>query len=276
MCKTKKTLFLVLAFLLVCTSAYGQDDPSGSDKWQFEVSPYGFLPAMKGDMTASGQTATVDLSFGDIIDNFDVIAFSNRIVARKGKLGLIFDIAYTSLKTDVTLNTSLPPATIGIDVDIEDLVLDFGVSYRAVDKLFNGKRLWIEPIGGLRYHYLKQEIGLNVAVTLPPPVGATAAGTTLGGDEGWVEPFVGGLMGIALTEKWTFLLRADAGGFGIGDASDLTWNIITGFGYRFSDRAAVKFGYRFQGVDYETGSGADRFGTDIDLDGPMVGVTFNF
>ena len=274
--KTKKISFLFLVFMLACTSAYAYEDQSGSDKWQFNVTPYFFAPAYEGDMTVDGQTVSADLSFGDILDNFDVMGFSNRVVARKGKLGLIFDIAYLSLETEIDLATLTPPVSIGIDIEIEDLSLDFGVSYRAVDTMIAGKRLWIEPIGGLRYHYFKQEIDLDVSVTLPGPLGTKSAGTTLGGDEEWVEPFVGGRMLIALSEKITFLLRGDAGGFGIGDASDLTWNILAGFDYRFSERVSAKLGYRFMGFDYETGSGADRFGADVDMAGLMLGVTFNF
>jgi opacity protein-like surface antigen len=276
MFRDKNMFFLIVAFMLVCTSAYAYDNPSGSDKWQIQVNPYFFAPGLEGDLTVNGQTATVDLSFDDILDNFDVIGFSNRVVARKGKLGLIFDIAYVGATTEVKLETLAPPSSIGVDVDIADLSLDFGVSYRVVDTIVAGKRLWIEPLGGLRYHYFKQEIDLNVDVTFPPPVGAKSRGATLGGDEDWVEPFVGGLMGIDLTDKFSFLLRGDAGGFGMGDASDLTWNILAGLDYRFSQRASVKLGYRFQGFDYETGSGAERFGADLDLNGPMLGAIIRF
>ena len=273
MCKVKKVLFLILVFMLVCTSAYADDGSSDSDKWQFAISPYGFLPGLDGDLTVAGQTVSADLSFSDILDNFDVVAFSNRVTARKGKLDIIFDISYISLETDVNLSTVIPPGSIGANVKVKYLNMDFGVAYRVVDTKISGKRLWIEPLGGLRYVYFEEKIGLDVDVTLPPPGGPKSKGATLGGDENWIEPFVGGRMGIALSEKFTFLLRYDASGFDIGDASKLTWNLVTGFDYRFSQRASAKFGYRFQGFDYMTGSGADNFGADVNFDGPMLGVT---
>jgi hypothetical protein len=262
-------IFLVaLALLLTMGPAYGQDSPSAPDAWQFEVTPYFFAPALDGDLTVDGQTVSADLSFGDILDNFDVFGLSARVVARKGKWGIILDVATISLETDVTLQTPTPVSS-GIDVDVTDTVVDLGVSYRAVETVFAGKPLWIEPIAGGRYHYLKQDIGINVNV---PGVGGP--GTTLGGDEDWVEPFVGMLMGLSLTQKFSFLLRGDIGGFTAG--SDLTWNALAAIDYRFSQLASLKLGYRVQGVDYDTGSGATRFGEDITLNGPMVGVTFYF
>jgi hypothetical protein len=203
-----KVLFIALLLLFITLPAHGQSSSTTSDTWQFEVSPYLFLPAVEGDATVNGQTMPLDLSFGDILDNFDVFGLSGRVRARKGKWGIIFDVATLSLETEVIPNIPIPPVTAAINVDIQDTVVDLGVSYRVVETEVGGKRLWIEPLVGVRYHYLKQEIGLKIDILFPDdPPGLVPAGTVLGGDEDWFEPLVGGIIGLALTEKFTLLLR---------------------------------------------------------------------
>jgi opacity protein-like surface antigen len=160
-------------------------------------------------------------------------------------------------------------ATIDVDVDITDSVFDFAVGYRLVEKpLGDGSRtLLIEPFAGGRYHYLKQEIDLSAGGS---PI------TTLGGSEDWVEPIVGGRIALVLTEKLKFLLRGDVGGFGIGSASDLTWNLIAALDFQPWEKTSLKLGYRHFDMDYEKGSGTRAFGFDGQIYGPQVGVTFYF
>ena len=64
-----------------------------------------------------------------------------------------------------------------------------GLAYQLIDtpvREGGGQRLTSEPLGGVRYAYLKQELRLDVAVA-----GIGGIGTTFGGSEEWVEPFVG-------------------------------------------------------------------------------------
>jgi opacity protein-like surface antigen len=256
---------IVLALMFICPLAYAQDS-SDTKAWKFEVTPYFWAPTLDAVSTVSGQSVAMDLSFSDIWDNFDVFGLSARVEAWKGKCGLIFDGMYLDLDGDFSLQTPGPP-TIGVDVDIEQTMLDFAVSYRLVE----APRLSFETIVGARYTDLKQEITLDVTYS---PVGPP--GTVLGGSENWVEPFVGGRMVYGINERWKFLLRGDVGGFGIGSASDLTWNLLAGFDYRPWQRASIKLAYRIYSIDYERGSGTDKFGFDGELHGPMVGVTFYF
>ena len=46
----------------------GDTDP---DKWSFEVSPYAWTAALKGDLRVRNTTARVDASFSDIFHNLD-------------------------------------------------------------------------------------------------------------------------------------------------------------------------------------------------------------
>ena len=282
MLKSKRFIFFGLVFLLVSTMAYGQDDPSDSDKWEFEVTPYFWAPAIDADNTVSGQTSAVDMSFVDIVDAAATLfGLMARVEAWKGKWGLIFDGVYIDVTIEDDAQLETPPVSVGIEVEVAQSILDFAVSYRVAEVSLGDNQdtqtgkttpaLRFEPIAGLRYNYLKQEIGLDVNV---PGVGSR--GTTLGGSEEWIDPFVGGRILLIVNEKLTFGLRGDVGGFGIGDASDLAWNLILGVGYQPWKRVSLKLAYRIYDLDYETGSGRDTFGFDGQMKGPMLGATIYF
>ncbi len=83
-------------------------------------------------------------------------------------------------------------------------------------------------------------------------------------------------MMVELSETWTAAVRGDIGGFGIGEASDLTWNVLAGFDYRAWENTSIKFGYRIYDIDYEGGSGAEAIGLDVRIRGPWLAVTMHF
>jgi hypothetical protein len=275
-------LIFLLIFIAVIVVAGAAEQKPVTDKWEFKVTPYLWAPAIDADTTVSGQTAESDMSFGDIVDAADTLfGLMARVEAWKGKWGLIFDGMYidVTIKDDAQLET--PPANVGIEVEIAQSMLEFAVSYRVAEVSLGDNQdaqtgkttptLRFEPIAGLRYNYLKQEIDLNIDV---PGVGSR--GTTLGGSEEWFDPFVGGRILLIVNEKLNFGLRGDVGGFGIGDASDLAWNLILGVGYQPWQRVSLKLAYRVYDLDYETGSGKDTFGFDGQMKGPMFGATIYF
>ena len=92
--------------------------------------------------------------------------------------------------------------------------------------------------------------------------------------EFWVDPVIIARLSKTINDTWQFQLRTDIGGFGIG--SDLTWLIQGGVGYRFSKLFQTTIGYRIIGMDYEKGSGAERFRYDVNTSGPMLKLGFNF
>ncbi len=54
----------------------GEDIQIDEGRWEISFTPYAWIPDVKAKSTIAGGTVSLDLSFGDIIDNFDVIAFS--------------------------------------------------------------------------------------------------------------------------------------------------------------------------------------------------------
>ncbi|MEE9575440.1 MAG: hypothetical protein V3W03_05005, partial [Gammaproteobacteria bacterium] len=215
----------------------------------------------------------VDLGFDDIVDNLDFGAMG-RVEAWKGKWGLFFDGLFLNLSADKSFKGRSGITNFSLDADVRIGAADFGLAYRLFEQRFgneNKQSLAFEPYGGLRYAYLREKIDLTVDI---PGVGS--AGRTLGTSEDWVEPFVGGRVIWGLNDKLAINIAGDAGGFGIGSASDLTWQIKGSVDYKLSENMTFNAGYRYMELDYSRGSGANEFGIDLRAKGPFVGLQILF
>ncbi len=98
----------------------------------------------------------------------------------------------------------------------------------------------------------------------------------LGDSADWLEPFFGLRAIVPLSERVELMTRGDIGGFGIGSASDSTWNFLVGASYKVSDRVDVSLAYRWLGLDFTQGSGKSEFGEDVQARGPQLGATIRF
>ena len=271
---TSISIVLIL-FGLICSSAYGQEKMTASDDWEIRLMPYFWFLSIDAEGTVGGNlrsfSGDVDLGFDDIVDHLDFGAMG-RVEAWKGKWGLTFDGLFLNLSADKSFQGRLANASLDADVRIGSV--DFGLAYRLFEQRFgneNKQSLAFEPYGGLRYTYLRQKV--DVTVDIP---GVGSAGRTLGTSEDWVEPFVGGRVIWGLNDKLAINIAGDAGGFGIGSASDLTWQIKGGVDYKLSENMTLGAGYRYLELDYSRGSGANEFGIDLRAKGPYVGLTILF
>jgi len=246
---------------------------SSLNGWRIDVTPYAYLASMNLDATTGGATAELDLDFKDIWDNFDVYAFSVHVEAwhEENNIGLIFDGSYLQLDGEFDLDTPGPfPPSIDVDVNVKMAQLMFGVGTTIFEKNLSETnpdwKLILQVMGGVRYNYLEEKIKGSVGM----------GSLTLGGDEEWFEPWFGGRIVMPLNEKWALSLYGDVGGFGIGDAAQLTYNVIGFVSYKLKENTRLRVGYRVFGMDYDSGGGASRIGVDGILHGPMIGMDFTF
>jgi opacity protein-like surface antigen len=245
------------------------DGPS-TEGWVIHAQPYVWIPAsIEADSTVAGATAEIDLSFSDVIDDFDkIFALTGRLEAWRGDFGFIFDGMYVSVEGDFDVQPFPPaPKQEGIDVDVAQSIVDIGMGWRALDERLGddaeGPRLRVELLWGGRFQYLKQEIDLD-------------DGPKLGESEEWFELMIGGRVVLELSEKIHVGVRADASGFEIGSGSDLTWNFYAGVDIIFSPTFDLKLGYRYFDMDYSTGRDMYEFGLVSTMHGPYIGASFRF
>lgn len=128
---------------------------------------------------------------------------------------------------------------------------------------------WLELGAAAVYNKIDAELGLvfNPVAGVAPVIEAQT-------DEDWIDPVLVARVTHELNDKWFFHGRGNIGGFGIG--SDLIWQIQVDAGYRFSGRSYMTLGYRVIDIDYEHGSGADRFVYNMSTFGPQLRFGFRF
>jgi len=273
----KRSSIVFLLIVVISLPLVAQEQSQPTSDWEFRLMPYFWMPSLDAEGTVGGPlggslSGNVDLDFGDVLDYLDFTAMG-RMEAWNGKWGLTFDGIYMNLGADGSYQTRRGGG-LSLDADVRLGMADFGLAYRIYDQRFgkdDRQRVAFEPYGGLRYSYLREKIDLNVNIA-----GVSSAGRTLGGSEDWVEPFVGGRVIWDLDDTWSLNIRGDAGGFGIGSASDLTWQIVGGVDYKITKSMIFNAGYRYVELDYSHGSGSDELGIDLRAQGPCLGLTITF
>ncbi len=249
-----------LAGLALCaaTLAGGATAQTGSQsQWEYALSAYGWFTALSNELETPFGTVETELSFGDIWDDLDIAAFA-AFEARNGRWALVTDLNYASLTSGK--NTPLGIAFASVDVDTQLTVLSALAAYAVVDR----DDLRVDLTGGVRYYDLDIDVALNAA--------AAANDRTAAFSDSWVDPVVGARMRAELSDAWFVDGFADIGGFGLGDASNLSWQVFGGAGYRFNETWSLRGGYRYLSVDKEI----DGRDLRLELYGPVLGVTARF
>jgi hypothetical protein len=209
--------------------------------WTVIAEPYIWAPfKIDGDATVDGLTVDFNIKLDELLDKATVVPLSGRIEAwNSDGWGLILDSLYFGIEGDkfaVDLPSPLPSVV---------------------------QRFRMSLIGGLRYQFY--DLDINVS----GPLGESASAD-------WVEPMLGARIGMKVSEKLDVAMRGDLSGFGVGAASDLTWNVLLAVHYDFNPNARVILGYRALGVDYSHSSGSGEFALDMVMHGPWIGLAFRF
>ena len=263
---------VLISLALLCSLARGQDNQVGSEEWEVQFTPYFWVADLEGDVTLRGRTGPVDVGFSDIWDNLD-FGLMGRVEAWQGKWGLFVDGLYMDLGAEF----STPQGLVSADIDFKMTMLEFGIGHRLWETQVGeetNQKLLFDLLGGGRYMNLKGEVDV---ITNGPLSGlGLAIGSTFGRREEWVDPIVGGRLRWDIDEKLAAAVRFDFGGFDIGEGSNLTWNLLAGIDYKLKENMSLKAGYRILDLDYDSGSGINEFGLDVQFRGPILGLTYSF
>jgi hypothetical protein len=176
--------------------------------------------------------------------------------ARRNRWSIIADGIYMDAGADNSTTVTVGPGvpiTASASLDLTTWIVSAGIGYEIVQ----ADRGTLAVIGGARY--LNADI--DAGIILPARTVARSQSTELW--DGTV-----GLRGkINLGEHWYISYHGD---IGTGD-SDLTWQLFTGIGYRFS-WGNIRLGYRY--LKYEQDE--DKALQDLELSGPVMGLGFLF
>jgi hypothetical protein len=238
-----------VAFALsLSVPAHAQQSPG---PWKHTLFLYGMGAAIDGTSTIGNVSLPVDVSISDL---FDALKFGAMAAYRMENDEWSFegDATYMNLGWNQRGSGGRVSGDLGVD--------QFTLMATA------GKRINrnLEALVSLAYFDITSEIEVSV---LQQRLRARR-------DASWVDPLVGLNYAIPFAGKWTYTLRGDIGGFGVG--SDLTWQILTAFRRQNTERFGWFVGYRVISFDYSSGSGSNYQRHDLTQQGPMAGINFSF
>ncbi len=250
----------------------------GTKDWQAFIAVYLWVVGMNGDIGVGDTTADIDLSFGDIWENFDVGGQAHIEFWWKK---WIFFVDPLFMKLSSKTSQTRVIGTRKADAEVKMFLLDLAMGYRVAELALgqntksNNFKMWpavsIDVYGGGRILSIENTIDL----TLDTPIGQRKQ--RLGVDETWFDFIVGTRFLFDFTERLLLNVRTDIGGFGLGFSSDIDWNFQANLGYTLPWYGVTPYiGYRVLYIDYEDGSGANRFEYHIWHTGPQIGVGIRF
>lgn len=253
---------MILGLALFVNETTAADDElkvGRADEWHFNVAPYLWLAGMDGDLTVRGFEANLDVSFGDLFDVLD-IGLIGHFEASKGPWAIMSDLVYLKVSED---GDTPGPVISSVDAEMKTLILELGGAYEFyTNEDSEAKRpISLSALGGIRYTHLDADLDIT-------PIASPS------GSQNWVDPFLGMRGTIQLTRRWSFGLRFDIGGFGVG--SDFVYQFITHQKIELNKRLDLLLGYRWLDYDYEDGSGANKFEFDVTMSGPFLGLNIKF
>jgi hypothetical protein len=189
----------------------------------------------------------VDLSFGDIFEDFD-ITWRALFEARRAAWVFRGDLLYMSLGDEQALSDD---GSATLRVTQQQFVFQPEAGYAVFHRPWGG----VDALVGVRYWHL------SVDLNAPPQ--------EISGDKGWVDGTVGAAFRYQAPEHWRLFAKADAGAGG----SEFSWQGNAGAGYDVGPCCTVIGGYRYLAVDYEESGGLVY---DVHLNGPLVGISLRF
>lgn len=250
------TLLYLSTGLELTAQSITTDKPIAGD-WSFLAEPYLMFPAMDGTVGMRNlPDAPVDASASDIFSSLKM-GFMLNLEAYNDNWVIGSDLLYMHIGQDMESGIFIESG----EITAKQLGWELYGLYRV--------RPWLEfGLGGL-VNSINTELKINRRELGGGTIPVKASKT-----ETWFDPMLIGRIKNREGQKFLYQFRAEIGGFGIG--SDLAWEIQAYAGYRFSDLFQMTGGYRVIGLDFETGSGSDRFMYDVDTSGPVIRLGFNF
>jgi opacity protein-like surface antigen len=243
---------------VLIAQAGGSSTNTPSGAWQFTMAPSLWTPRAEIDLTVGDLNRSTTLDFPDIVEDLR-LGFTSHFEATRRAWTLLLDVLYFKLEKDETTRIGAPT-----EVDLQEVLVELGGTYRlAAVPVGRTGRITFEALAGGRLMWVDTELSIGAKLR-------TRSATL-------IDPMVGGRIAYHVTDTVTLWFRGDLAGFGISDSqSRLTYNLIAGLNWRFTEVTSVVAGWRYMHVDIEKGSGASTLDADLSMNGPFLGFDFYF
>jgi len=238
-----------------------------ADGWRFNISPYALLASQSTDV--GGQK--LRQNFGDLssMTNLGFQLFASVTYER-------WSVSFDGTFADLGGNTT--QSVVEVDLDIKQYMADLRLGYVVVNMVdyeaeSSVTRGWAMDVNaGAKYW----ENDLTLGYRIPLGDGPLVIEDEFTTKQSWWDPMVGAKARIFLSRSVLLGLNASVGGFGIGDASDISTDFMFSNTFKVSRVISVTAGFRSFHYDRTDGEGEDEVTTKVTVLGPLIGVSFVF
>ncbi|MEO1601907.1 MAG: hypothetical protein AAFU49_15875 [Pseudomonadota bacterium] len=241
------------------TAQEAQAEESSPEDWEFVVAPYLLLPSIDGRTTTGRVGGDIAVDPGGIFSSLQFGGMLHAEARHGSGAGVMVDSAFMFLGDGATGRRGIGR----LDADVFQGIFEVYGTYR-----FDLEDTKIDPYEGARIWHIDTEINLRAG---------SLAGRFDSGDT-WLDPVVGLRVQHRLSPSWRVQAQGDVGGFGIGVASEFTWNVMGGIAYDGWEQTSLFLMYRVLGVDFDSGTRGTSsfFEYDTITQGPLLGVGYRF
>lgn len=234
--------------------------PLGASEWIVQVTPYLWASGLEGNISPFRRAPTihVDVPFADVWDSLNFGGFAN-VWAQRGRFVISGDLMYVNL-SDAEVIGPLPNLAPDFAIDAELDTVQFYAALQGGYRIIDTSQFTFDVLAGGRLWYISNDVTVRYA----------GYSLSRGEDFGWFDPLVGARAFYNITDKVSVMGQADLGGFGVG--SEFTWSVVGTVNYVFNENWSASAGYKYLSVDYDD----DGYVFDVDMAGPVLGVTYRF
>lgn len=274
-------LLLALPMLLQQPAAHADTAPTESapapaapDPWAATAEAYGFLPWVQSTTTVRGFEAQNDLAPGQLLNLLQSIV-SVRGSVEHNRLGALVDVAYTQLGAAQSRSTPRGLLTGTSEVTSMSGVYDLAARYRFGARQSAVGRpgdWWLIPYAGVRLLQAQLDVDGELQGNGPLNLRLSRQGSLA---RTWAQPLLGTQASVFLTPGLRLFAQADAGGFGLAGAQDLSGNAKLGLGVAVGNNTNLNLSWRYQGIRWS--NGAERAtGYSTSMNGVELGLMLFF
>jgi hypothetical protein len=277
-------------------SDLGYAEPPRSG-WEFNLTSYGWMINVNGDVSARGHTVDINQDFFQIVEKSDsLLAWMSYFEARKGRFALFTDLVWMDLGFPgrFQINKSslggFDRATLDVvgkaQLDYQSLIIQSGAAYELArwDR-GPGSFTAFDVLGSARYWNQEVDVSLRLSGTLTVDLErlglkfkrSRRVAIARANDLEWVDPVVGARIRHQLAPGKELRLEGDVGGFGAG--SEFSWQAVATYGFDINCLGTplhTVIGYRALAVDYSDNGRLGKDGLDVVQHGPVMGVSFRW
>lgn len=224
--------------------------PAAAEDWSAQITPYVWATGIGGDITpfSGAPTLSIDKSFSNLLEDLDGAFFLSGY-ARRDRLVFMGDFSWSSSSKAGHIPPGLPAKG--------------KLSQRSMTLLGGGRVVQnddftLDLLAGARAWSVKSSIDIAGGLIHAAP------------SKEFVDPILAARANIAIAPRWSAIIYADVGGFGVG--SESTSQMLATVNYEVNDKLWLSLGYRQLDVEYRGG------GTEVDMrmGGPLIGATWRF